>query len=146
MIDFLAGIPGKLKTLTDRLTSTRAGYLDNLSAGAVAQASTALSTAQWTNTRAGYLDSLPNIPTTPINSIQYFSIAMASVTSNTYTLSPSVNASKTVLILLGSKMSSGSSASDFQGGMTLTSGTTVTAYRQAASGTLTLYGVAVEFK
>lgn len=39
-------------------TSTRAGYLDNLSAGAVAQAATALSTATWTNTRAGYIDNL----------------------------------------------------------------------------------------
>lgn len=58
MIDFLTGVPGKLKTLLDRLTATRAGYLDNLSAGAVAQAATALSTAQWTNARAGYLDLL----------------------------------------------------------------------------------------
>lgn len=45
-------------TLLGRLTSTRAGYLDNLSAGAVAQASTALSTATWTGARAGYLDNL----------------------------------------------------------------------------------------
>jgi hypothetical protein len=45
-------------TLLGRLTATRAGYLDNLSGGAVALAATALSTAQWTNTRAGYLDNL----------------------------------------------------------------------------------------
>jgi hypothetical protein len=43
-------------TLLARLTSARAGYLDNLSAGAVAQASTALSSAIWTNTRAGFID------------------------------------------------------------------------------------------
>lgn len=40
------------------VTTTRTGYLDNLSAGAVALASTALSTVNWTNTRAGYLDNL----------------------------------------------------------------------------------------
>ena len=51
------------------LTLVRAGYLDNISAGAVALAATALSTAQWTNalatalgnytaTRAGYLDNI----------------------------------------------------------------------------------------
>lgn len=68
-------------SLLSRLTSTRAGYIDNLSGGAVAlqstlttlqttvgaagagltalaPAATALSTAQWTNTRAGYLDNL----------------------------------------------------------------------------------------
>ena len=46
------------QALLTRLTALRAGYLDNLSAGAVAQAATALSTAQWTNARAGYLDNL----------------------------------------------------------------------------------------
>lgn len=40
------------------VTTTRTGYLDNLSAGAVALASTALSTVNWTNTRAGHLDNL----------------------------------------------------------------------------------------
>jgi hypothetical protein len=42
------------------LTNTRIGYLDNLSAGAVAQAATALSTTQWTSARAGYLDNINN--------------------------------------------------------------------------------------
>lgn len=42
-------------TLLGRLTSTRSGYLDNLSAGAVAQASTALSTAVWTAPPTGFL-------------------------------------------------------------------------------------------
>ncbi len=50
--------------LESRLTALRAGYLDNLSAGAVAQSATALSTADWTGARAGYLDELAaaNIP------------------------------------------------------------------------------------
>ena len=55
---FLLGLPGKIGTLLTRLSAARAGYLDNLSAGAVAQAGTALSTGQWTNARAGYLDAL----------------------------------------------------------------------------------------
>lgn len=59
MLGFLNGVPGKLATLVSRLNSARAGYLDNLSAGPVAQASTALSTANWTNARAVNLDYLP---------------------------------------------------------------------------------------
>lgn len=50
----LAGVT----TLLSRLSAARAGYLDNLSAGAVAQAGTALSTVQWTNARAALLDFL----------------------------------------------------------------------------------------
>lgn len=45
-------------TLLSRLTTTRAGYLDNLSGGAVALAATALSTVQWTNSRAAAIDNL----------------------------------------------------------------------------------------
>ncbi len=57
MLGFLAGLPGKLKTLTDRLTSGRAANLDNLDAAMTsrAAASTALSTAQWTNALAAAL-------------------------------------------------------------------------------------------
>jgi hypothetical protein len=60
MIAFLLGVPSKLKTLTDRLTSTRATNLDNLDAqvSTRAAASTALSTATWTSGRAAKLDSV----------------------------------------------------------------------------------------
>lgn len=44
-----------------QVTAIRAGYLDNLSGGAVALASTALSTATWTATRAGYLDRIRHL-------------------------------------------------------------------------------------
>ena len=50
--------PAGVTTLLSRLSALRAGYLDNLSAGAVALAATALSTAQWTNGRAANLDNL----------------------------------------------------------------------------------------
>lgn len=146
MIGALMGIPGKLKTLLDRLTATRAGYLDNLSAGAVAQAGTALSTAQWTNTRAGYLDNIPSIPTTPINSIQYGEVSIAAAATSATATITSVTTSKTVLVFLGSRMTSGSTASDFQGSLTLTNSTTVTGTRQGTGGTLVLRFVAVEFK
>jgi len=49
---FLLGVPGKLKTLLDRLTATRAGYLDNLDA----TVSSRTSSSVWTGTKAGYLD------------------------------------------------------------------------------------------
>lgn len=72
----LAGVPGKLKTLIDRLTATRAANLDNLNAtissrmpgtateqgridvaiSSRAPSSTALSNATWTDTKAGFLD------------------------------------------------------------------------------------------
>jgi hypothetical protein len=74
MLGFLAGIPGRMKTLLDRLTAARAGYLDNLAAGPVAQASTALSTATWTNGLAAELDALAPaiaaLPTGTVRSIQ----------------------------------------------------------------------------
>lgn len=53
-----ANIPADIDTLLARLTALRAGYLDNLSAGAVALAATALSTAVWTAVRAAFLDNL----------------------------------------------------------------------------------------
>ena len=45
-----------IDTLITRLTAARAGYLDNLSAGAVALAATALTDVTWTDAKAGFLD------------------------------------------------------------------------------------------
>ena len=53
MIDFLAGVPGKLATLSTNITT----LLRRVSAN-VALAATALSSADWTTARAGYLDKL----------------------------------------------------------------------------------------
>lgn len=60
MFAILASVPGKLKTLLDRLTSTRAANLDNLNATITSRAasSTALSNTTWTDARAGKLDNL----------------------------------------------------------------------------------------
>lgn len=58
MIAVLLGLPGKLKVLTDRLTSLRATNLDNLNAtvSSRAAAATALTSVVWTDARAGKLD------------------------------------------------------------------------------------------
>ena len=63
MWTMLAGVPGKLKTLADRLTATRAANLDKLDANITtrAAAATALSNAVWTDTRAGKLDKVDGI-------------------------------------------------------------------------------------
>ena len=82
MLEPLLGLPGRIKILIDRITSTRASNLDNLNAtvSSRAPASTALSSSVWTGTRAGYLDasiagrasqsSVDAIPTSPIKSVQ----------------------------------------------------------------------------
>jgi len=82
MLEPLLGLPGRIKILIDRITSTRASNLDNLNAtvSSRAPASTALSSSVWTGTRAGYLDasisgrasqsSVDAIPASPIKSVQ----------------------------------------------------------------------------
>lgn len=63
MWTMLAGVPGKLKTLIDRLTATRAANLDKLDANITtrAPASTALTNAVWSDARAGKLDKIDGI-------------------------------------------------------------------------------------
>jgi hypothetical protein len=128
MIGALMGVPGKLKTLIDRLTSTRATNLDNLDAtvSSRAAASTALSTATWTSTRAGYMDSYLRI-----KSIQRGTITIEGSTtmSNTATLSPSVDVSKSLIMHLGVEMISDNTAGfqQMNARVALTNSTTVTA-------------------
>lgn len=68
MIDFLLGVPGKLKTISDYLAAylspTRCAKIDNLDTTLTsrAPASTALSTATWTAPRAGKLDLIETDP------------------------------------------------------------------------------------
>ena len=74
MIDFLLGVPGKLKTVIDHLqtylSSTRCAKIDNLDAAmsSRAPASTAVSNANYTPARAALLDGI--IQTSVIKSIQ----------------------------------------------------------------------------
>src|SRR5882672_1013623 len=62
----LASVQTDTTTLTGRLTSTRAGLLDNLDATVSSRAAsaTALSTATWTNARAAEIDNLDAAVTT----------------------------------------------------------------------------------
>ena len=52
----IATVDTNLDTLLTRITAARAGYLDNLSAGAVALSATALSDVTWTDAKAAFLD------------------------------------------------------------------------------------------
>jgi hypothetical protein len=102
MLGFLAGVPGKLKTLTDRLSATWAAKLDTLH------------DARLTATRAGYIDRLDaaiSTRATPaqvasaqlsgvIKSIQTGSITLTGVTTAVATIT-SVNTSKAVVLCNG---------------------------------------------
>jgi hypothetical protein len=98
MIGALMGLPGKIKTLLDRLTATRAGYLDRLDAAVTtrAAASTALTNTTWTDTRAGYLDGMFRI-----KAIYRDTIVLSSAASNYKYLPASVVTSKSVVSILG---------------------------------------------
>ena len=80
MIDFLLGVPGKLKTISDYLTTNwttaRAAKVDALDAAVTtrAAAATALTNATWTDARAAKLDAV--LQTTAIQSVQRGSFTM----------------------------------------------------------------------
>lgn len=114
MIDFLLGVPGKLKTISDWLTTywtaaraAKVDYLDAAISGR-APASTALSNATWTNGRAALLDGI--IQNSVINSIQSGAFANSGALSSGDTLGAkyadititSVNTAKSVVIISGS--------------------------------------------
>lgn len=78
-MSFLLGVPGRLKTLIDRLTSTRAGYLDNLSA--------------YTTTRGTKLDNLDAAVTSRADATHYTSTRAAKLDSIDATVSSRAPAS-----------------------------------------------------
>jgi hypothetical protein len=123
MMELLAGVPGKLKALADRLTATRANNLDHLDAdvSSRASASTAVSNAVLTDTRVAKLDNLDNIASAParIKSIQRGTIYIAG--GNTYltiSLPIAVDPNKSVVSHLGSE-SIGNNISNFNIGSRL---------------------------
>lgn len=135
MIDFLLGVPGRLKAIADLL----AARLDTTISSRAA-ASTALSTATWTAARAGYLDKLSSggIPGT-VKSIQNFSTKVT-ISANPYITASaaqaitSVNTAKAHVIVHGWHGSSGSH--DWDASAVLASATSVTCYitRPASGG------------
>ena len=117
MMELLAGVPGKLKALADRLTAARADNLDHLDAdiSSRAPANTAVSNAVLTDVRVAKLDNLDNIASAParIKSIQRGVVWIpGGSTFNTVWLSIAVNTDKAVLSHLGSE-SIGNNISNF---------------------------------
>lgn len=100
-IGFLASIKAGVSTLTSRLTSDRAGYLDRLDAAITtrAAASTALSSATWTAARAGYLDKIG------VKSIQQGTCSVACTSASfgtgSATLGTAVDTAKAICLLQG---------------------------------------------
>ena len=110
MLEPLLGLPGRIKILIDRITSTRASNLDNLNAtvSSRAPASTALSSSVWTGTKAGYVDtaisgrasqsSVDAIPTSPIESVQRGLLTVGGADAPPYNVTiSSVDLGKSVL-------------------------------------------------
>lgn len=107
---FLAGLPGKLKVLVDRLTSTRAANLDNLNAtvSSRAPASTALSNAVWSDARAAKLDSIL-LSGGSIKAI-YRGYVNDSAATATVTIGGTVNTTKCIILIDGTQGTIGFSA------------------------------------
>lgn len=147
MIDFLLGVPGKLKTITDYLTTymaaARMAKIDNcdVASSSRAAASSAVSNAYYTNARGPFLDKLDagGIPGT-VKSIQTGTIA--SVGNGTTATIAAVNTAKSVLIHLGCSVTSGSTGSDVVR-IALTSSTTVAGYRNISGDSVVAVGFMV---
>ena len=145
MLDFLAGVPGKLKTLLDRLTATRATNLDNLDAAI----STRVSSSVWTNALASELDGLAPaiaaLPTSFINSIQHKTGSISGTAGSATVTITAVTTAKTVLIPLG-WYDNGSQNTPAQ--MALTNSTTVTLSRATPGASTITYVnfIVLEFK
>lgn len=140
MIDFLAGVPGKLAILLSRVPSNNATLVANLDAtvSSRAAASTAVSNVDYTSARAGYLDKLNagGIAGT-VKSVQTLSYTLASEASKVFTIT-SVSTTKTIII----PTSSSNSMSWTR--WRLTSATQVT-YDQTATSSEPIQAFVVEF-
>ncbi len=120
MMELLAGVPGKLKALADRLTATRAEKIDNLDVAVStrAPANTAVSNAVLTDARIGNLDNLAWAPLR-IKTIQRGTIYIAGGnTFLTVSLPIAVDPNKSVVSHLGSE-SIGNNISNFNIGSRL---------------------------
>lgn len=141
MIDMLLGVPGKLKSVYDHLTtylsSTRCAKIDNLDAAisSRAAASTALSSGTWTATKAGYID-MAISGVCRIKSIQKVDITVASLSASGTATITAVNTAKTIIVSLGYLASTDLDYTEPDGlshMWTLTNSTTVTLTRGGSS-------------
>lgn len=133
MVDFLLGVPGKLKTLLDRLTATRAGYLDaSISSRASSSALTTVDSEVGT-ILADTADMQPKIATMytrgQVKSIQTVELndATASSSSGNYAKYRNVTISSvdtTKSIIIGLAMGSNGTSRQFL----IAAGSSVSAY------------------
>jgi hypothetical protein len=137
MLGFLAGLPGKIKILTDRLSSTRATGLDNLING------TFPLRAYYTDERAAYLDLIPGIGSSVINSIQTGEIMIVNGSTFTDVTITAVNTAKSICLHGGNVATQ---LIDGYGAVYLRNATTVRAYRGGAQADFWIRYTVLEFK
>lgn len=128
MIDFLLGVPGKLKTISDYLTtywtSARAGKVDNLDAAISTRASAASLSAA-----AAYLDATVSSRQSSIKAIQRGTIVISGGSASATATITSVVTSKTELRYLGSLARWDGTNATSTPMIVLTNSTTITASR-----------------
>lgn len=129
MIDFLLGVPGKLKGISDYLTTNwttaRAAKLDYLTATA-APAATALDNTVWTGAKAAFIDAAITSRLGSIKAIYRGEVTIASGAGTGTATITAVNTAKAICLSNGSR---GSATAGYVGTVNLTNATTVTAQR-----------------
>ena len=150
MIDFLLGVPGKLKTITDYLTTymaaARMAKIDNCdtTTSSRAPANTAVSSADYTPAKAVFIDTAISGRLGSIKAIYRGTITIAAASgSNTATIT-AVNTSKSILVNLGSHTTG---AADLPAAcrLELTNSTTITASKFSVSEALIVGYQVIEF-
>lgn len=139
MLAVLLSLPGRVKTILDRLTSTRAANLDKLDVNIStrAAASSALSNAVWTDAKAVLLDNLSNIAAPPdrLKSRAHYEVVVSGTGAvSSFQTIPSVFTTKTRLIFLGCWSPSGGTCS---GGIKLAGATSVACFGNTSSSGMT---------
>lgn len=153
MIDFLLGVPGKLKTISDWLTTywtaARAAKVDNLDAAITtrAAASTALTNATWSDAKAGYLDGAISGRLGSIKAIYTGNVTIANGASSGTATITAVNTGKAICFGRGFNPVGWASALSIDQVpiIVLTNSTTVTATRGATANGLSVAYTVVEF-
>ena len=145
MIDFLLGVPGKLKSISDFLTTNwtiaRAAKVDNLDAAMStrAPAGTALSNGVWTQALANSLWTMSNSPVSVVQSIQSGDTQIVVSTANPMSVTiAAVNTAKAIAFLRGSNNSFVQ--------VTLVNSTTISLHTSTTSGADIVSWTVLEFK
>lgn len=147
MIDFLLGVPGKLKAISDYLTthwtSTRAAKLDYLTGNAALA-------SDWTSTRAAKVDNLDGALSGrlgSIRSIQTGFITLTSVGPGAQSVTATITSVTTsrAVCLFGGARCDNNDATACSVNLSLTNATTVTASRSNGSGTAIAAYTVIEF-